>query len=90
MAQMIPLFLAEEEENTSSIARQRVFRDLNDPLDCYDDLELVPRFRFSRASISQITELIADYLNFTKRSYAAPHTNRFVWRFNFALLEHSR
>ena len=37
MAQMIPLFLAEE-ENSSSMARQRVFRDLNDPLDCYDDL----------------------------------------------------
>ena len=30
---MIPLFLAEDEENSSSMARQRVFRDLNDPLD---------------------------------------------------------
>ena len=58
MAQMIPLFLAEDEENTSSMARQRVFRDLNEPLDCYDDMELVRRFRFSRASDSQITELI--------------------------------
>ena len=73
MAQMIPLFLAEE-ETSSSMARQRVFRDLNDPLDCYDDLELVRRFRFSRVSISQITELIANYLSFTERSYAAsPH-----------------
>ena len=73
MAQMIPLFLAKE-ENSSSMARQRVFGDLNDPLDCYDDLELVRRFRFSRVSISQITELMANYLNFTKRSYAAsPH-----------------
>ena len=41
MAQMIPLFLAEDEKNIYSMARQRVFRDLNDPLDCYDDLELV-------------------------------------------------
>ena len=57
---MIPLFLAEDEENASSMARQRVFRVLNDPLNCYDDLELVRRFRFSRASISQITELIAN------------------------------
>ena len=73
MAEMIPLFLAEDEENTSSMARQQVFRDLNDPLDCYDDLELVLRFRFSRVSISQITELIADHLNFTKRFYALPH-----------------
>ena len=41
---MIPLFLAEDEENTSSMARERVFRDLNDPLDYYDDLELVRLF----------------------------------------------
>ena len=32
MARMIPLFLAEDEENTSSVARQRVFRDLNDQI----------------------------------------------------------
>ena len=42
MAGTIPLFLAEDEEN-SSMARQRVFRDRTDPLDCYDDLELVQR-----------------------------------------------
>ena len=71
MAQMMPLVLAEDEENTSSKASPRVFRDLNDPLDCDDYLELVRRFRFSRASIFQITELIANYLNFTERCYAA-------------------
>ena len=38
-----------------------VFRDFNDPIDSYDDLELFRRFRFSRALISQITELIANY-----------------------------
>ena len=43
MAGMIPLLLAEDEEN-SSMARQRVFRDRTDPLDCYDDLELAQRF----------------------------------------------
>ena len=68
---MIPLLLAEDEEDTSPMARQRVFRDLNDPLDCYDDLEIIRRFCFSRASISQIMRLIANYLNFTERSYAA-------------------
>ena len=51
MAGMIPLFLAEDEANTSSMARERVFRDRTNPLDCYDDLELVQRFRFSRSSI---------------------------------------
>ena len=61
MAQMIPLFLAEE-DTSSSMARQRVFRDLNDPLDCYDDLELVRRFRF-------ITVIKAE--TFRKRSTTA-------------------
>ena len=90
MVQIIPLFLAEDQANRSSIARQRVFRDLNEPLHCYDDLELARRFRFSVASISQITELIANCLDFTECSYAAPHTCKFVWHFNFSLLEHSR
>ena len=72
MAQMIPLFLAEEEENSSSMARQRVFRDPTNSLDCYDDLELVQRFRFSRSAISRITELITHRLNVTDRSHAAP------------------
>ncbi|KAI6648200.1 Nuclease HARBI1 [Oopsacas minuta] len=56
------------------MTRQRVFRDLNDLLGCHDDMELVRRFRFPRVSISKITELRANYLNFTERSYAAsPH-----------------
>ena len=38
MAGMIPLFLAEESEE--SLARERVFRDRNDPLEFYNDLEL--------------------------------------------------
>ena len=68
---MIPLFLDEEEEN-SSMARQQVFRERNDPLECYDDLELFQRFRFSRSSISRITELTATHLNTTERFHAAP------------------
>ena len=46
MVGMIPLFLAEESEE--SLARERVFRDRNDPLEFYNDLELVQRFHFSR------------------------------------------
>ena len=45
---------------------------LNDPLDCYDDLELVQRFSFSRSSISKITDFIDVHLNFTQHSRAAP------------------
>ena len=56
MAGLIPLFISEEEEN--SFDRERVFKDRSDPLDCYDDLELVQRFRFSRSAILTITKLI--------------------------------
>ena len=70
---MIPLFIAEESEE--SLARERVFRDRNDPLKFYNDLELVQRFRFSRSAILRITEFIFDRLNSTAdRSHAAhPH-----------------
>ena len=66
---MIPLFLAEDEENYSSMVRQRVFWDLTNPFNCYNDLD---RFRFSRSSISLITELIARGLNYTERSHTTP------------------
>ena len=71
MEQIIPLFLAEDEENIFLMARQRVFSDLNDFLDCYNDLELVRRFCFSGASIYQFIELIANYFKFYRTSYAA-------------------
>ena len=72
MAGLIPLFSAEEQENF--LARERVFRDRSNPLDCYDDLELVQRFRFSRLSILKIAELIQGDLSSTDRSHAAhPH-----------------
>ena len=39
---MIPLFLAEDSEE--SLERERVFRDRSDPLEFYDDLELLSVF----------------------------------------------
>ena len=60
------------DEGNSFMVRQRVFRDRANPLDCYDDIKLVQRFRFSRSSISRSTELIATHLNSTERSHAAP------------------
>ena len=72
MAGMIPLFLAEESEE--SLARERVFRDRNDPLEFYNDLELVQRSHFSRSAILRITQFIFDRLNSTDRSHAA-HTH---------------
>ena len=73
MAGLIPLFISEQEQQ-ESLDRERVFRDRSDPLDFYDDLELVQRFRFSRSAILKITELIQNHLNSTDRSHAAhPH-----------------
>ena len=46
MAQVIPLFLTEDKGNTSPMACQRVFMDLNNHLDYYYDLEFVRLFRF--------------------------------------------
>ena len=72
MAGLIPLFLSGEDEEC--LSRERLFRDRSNPLDCYEDLELVQHFRFSRRAILKITELIQDHLNSTDRSYAAhPH-----------------
>ena len=51
-----------------------MFRDSNVPLEFYNDLKLVQRFRFSRSAILRITEFIFDRLNSTDRSHAAhPH-----------------
>ena len=70
---MILLFLAEDSEE--SLARERVFRDRSDPLEFYDDLELMQRYHFSRSAILGVTEIIVEHLNSTVRSHAAhPHT----------------
>ena len=61
---MISLFLAENSEE--SLKKERVYRDRIDPLEFYDDLELMQRFRFSRSAILKITEIIVDHPNTTE------------------------
>jgi len=41
------------------LRRQRVLRDRLHPLDMYDDFDLYSRFRFPRAEIEKITDLLA-------------------------------
>ena len=67
MAQKIPLFLAEDEENTPSMASQRGFMDLNDPLDRQYYLTC-STFPLARASIYQIYRVDSQLFDFTKRS----------------------
>ena len=49
MAGLIPLFMSEEED--MSLARERAFRYRRAPLEFYNDLELVQRYRFSGTAI---------------------------------------
>jgi hypothetical protein len=45
-----------------AMRRERIFRDRTNPLEIYDDLELIERFRFDRGTILQITQLLQDDL----------------------------
>ncbi|CAC5410350.1 HARBI1 [Mytilus coruscus] len=56
-----------------AMRRERVFRDRTNPLDLYDDLELVERFRFDRQTILQIADLLQEDLeSSTLRNHAIP------------------
>ena len=42
------------------IRRERIFRDRTNPLDLYDDVDLMSRFRFRRADILDLCDIIDD------------------------------
>ena len=44
----VALFMIEEDENRRALRRDRVFRDRWNPLDVYDDAEILRRYRFTR------------------------------------------
>ncbi|XP_065639405.1 putative nuclease HARBI1 [Hydra vulgaris] len=41
-----------------ALRRERIFKDRNNPLDIYDDISLYKRFRFRKASIFYLTDLL--------------------------------
>ena len=45
-----------------AMRRERICRDRTNPLEIYNDLELIERFRFNRRTILQITQLLQDDL----------------------------
>ena len=58
-------------EMRRALRRERVVRDRRNPLDHYDDAELVKRYRFSREGIMTITDIVAaDVQHPTRRNYA--------------------
>ena len=55
----------EEEEHPAErgrLRRPRVFRDRTYPLDAYDDLEIIKRYRLSRECIVELHNILQDEL----------------------------
>lgn len=62
-----------DEQVRRYLRRQRIFRDRQNPLDVYDDLEIIQRYRLDRQSIISIIDLIKDRLERpTQRSVSLP------------------
>ncbi|XP_065943334.1 putative nuclease HARBI1 [Magallana gigas] len=62
-----------DEQVRRDLRRQRIFRDRQSPLDAYDDLEIIQRFRLDRQSIISIIDLVKDRLDRpTQRSVSLP------------------
>uniref|UniRef100_A0A8W8HXN7 EGF-like domain-containing protein n=1 Tax=Magallana gigas TaxID=29159 RepID=A0A8W8HXN7_MAGGI len=62
-----------DEQVRRDLRRQRIFRDRQNPLDAYNDLEIIQRYRLDRQSIISIIDLIKDRLERpTQRSVSLP------------------
>ncbi|KAL2085042.1 hypothetical protein ACEWY4_020560 [Coilia grayii] len=56
-----------------AVRRERVFRDRNNPLEVYNDDEIISRFRLTREAILRLTDELEDVLGpTTARSHSIP------------------
>ena len=55
-----------------ALRRERLFRDRNNPLDFYDDVELYNKFRFRRENIFTVIDELADGLRRARRLGSLP------------------
>ena len=64
-----------------SLRRERIFRDITNPLDIYNDIELYERFKFPRQRLLElIDELRPDLEHPTRRQSAiAAEIQTLVW-----------
>ena len=51
-------------QHRRNLKRNRVFRDMKNPLDMYDDVELYAKFRFRRHDILTIVDELRDDLEY--------------------------
>ncbi|XP_072168617.1 putative nuclease HARBI1 [Diadema setosum] len=71
MAAFLLLGFREQEAARRNFRRQRVFRDRLNPLDHYDDSEMLKNYRFSREGVLRIIDIVKDDLQKpTNRSHA--------------------
>ena len=69
----IMLINAARQQQMQNAIKQRVFRDRLHPLDAYDDMEIIRRYRLSREIILELYDLIRDDLDpKTQRNHAIP------------------
>ena len=80
----LALFLLEEEAVALSLMNQRVFRDRRNPLDSYNDIEFISRYRITRVIFLQLHDKIADSLHrSTVRSHSIPTTTQLAVTLQF-------
>ena len=76
------LFLLEVNTD-NSLANQRVFRDRLNPIDSYNDIEFINRYRITRSIFIQLHEKIAEY--FLKPRIFSSHSISSITQFAVAL-----
>ena len=44
-----------------ALRRERIFRDRTNPLEIYDDLELIERFRYNETSVFALAHILSHF-----------------------------
>ena len=67
-----------------SIRRQRIFRDSLNPLDAHSDVELIARYRITRAMFTELIDILETFTNRpTSRSHSIAMTTQFAVTLQF-------
>ena len=53
-------YIVDNENCRNRLPRPRIFRDRTNPLDVYDDLDILRRFRMTRDTVVQVIDLISE------------------------------
>jgi hypothetical protein len=70
---MALLLLIADEQNRRALRRERMFRDRVSPLDIYDDVDLIKRYRMPRHLLLEVIDMIGPALEYpTERNHAIP------------------